>query len=141
MKTYDYLKEIEEKYGLDQFRYLPSVVKDDVIQELEDKDLMLLIMKIMTLYLNYDDENAVFKPMLVWQDGSRSFDMSDLTDTDKDILSQIEYDLLPLPVRAQVCDLIWQTEKNMWQRKKLRILTMNCMMLRLILKIGVAVLT
>ena len=91
---------------------MPSVVKDDVIQELEDKDLMLLIMKIMTLYLNYDDENAVFKPMLVWQDGSRSFDMSDLTDKDKDILSQIEYDLLPLPVRAQVCDLIWQTEKK-----------------------------
>lgn len=90
MKTYDYLKEIEEKYGLDQFRYLSSVVKDDVIQELEDKEFMLLIMKIVTLYLNYDDENSVFKPMFVMQDGSHSFDLSDLTDLDKDILSHIE---------------------------------------------------
>lgn len=49
MKTYDYLKEIEEKYGLDQFKYLSSVVKDDVIQELEDKEFMFLIMKIVTL--------------------------------------------------------------------------------------------
>lgn len=46
MKTYDYLKEIEEKYGLDQFRDFSSVVKDDVIQKLEDKEFMFLIDKV-----------------------------------------------------------------------------------------------
>ena len=107
MTIYELLDEIDSNGKPRDFKYLYSKVSKDMYDQIDDKELFKLIIDIMSMCIEYRNRDASFKPAYTWQDGSKSFSIEDISD--KNISSLVSLDLtrLPLPVRAQICDVLW----------------------------------
>lgn len=53
-----------------------------------------------------------FNPMFTYKDGSRSFAIEDITETDYQILEKTKLDRLPLALRSLISDILWTQRKN-----------------------------
>ncbi len=107
MTIYEVLNQISNNGQSFDYRRLRSIISTDIYDQIDDKRLFQLIDNIMSMYIEYRDKNASFKPYLIWNDGSKSFSTEDISDKDIARLETLEVLKLPLKVRAQICDVLW----------------------------------
>lgn len=110
MTIYELFEEIAANGTSRDFRYLKSKVSKNVYDKIDNKSLFQRIVDVMSLCIEYRNKDASFKPAYVWQDGSRSFSIEDISDGDVNNLGSLDLMKLPLAVRAQICDVLWSVK-------------------------------
>ena len=107
MNIYELFADIATKGEPRDFQYLNIRVTKEQYEQIDDKNLFVLISNIMTLYIDYKDPGASFGPAYIWEDGRKSFAPEDISDDDVIRLSQLDFAKLPLVVNAQIYDVLW----------------------------------
>lgn len=72
----------------------------------------ILLRKISKLGESFENGSPKFEPMLKLSDGRRSFSVDDMSDTDFDMLSEIDLQRLPVQLGILVADLLWFKRKD-----------------------------
>lgn len=83
-------------------------------ETLEEQDAILfdLLKNISSLRIAIDNGSITFHPKLTFIDGSRTFGIEDITENDFHLLTSIELEKLPLPLKALLSDVLWSQRKN-----------------------------
>lgn len=77
-----------------------------------DKPLFDILKNISSLGIKIRDLEIEFHPIFVTTDGCRTFSIEDITDDNYEILKNIDFQKLPLVLRALVADILWTQKKN-----------------------------
>ena len=88
----------------------PSLFSDKNRQGLDsakDKEIFDLMKDISSLAL----KDGEFHPAIIW-DGKRSFSVEDLKESDYAILTSLDFENLPLKLKARVSDILWTQKKS-----------------------------
>lgn len=111
MTIYEILNNIfkNEKFELSPRKFCPEY--RDVLAD-EDKPIFDLLKNISSLAESVDNDRIEFCPMFVAADGSRIFSIEDISDSEFSILNDLDFDKLPLTLRARVSDLLWVSKKD-----------------------------
>lgn len=107
MTIYELFDQIASNKNPRDFRYLGLKVSKDTYDQIDDKELFQLIVNVMSMYIEYRNKDASFKPAYIWEDGSKSFSIEDISDKNISSLETLDLTRLPLIVRAQICDALW----------------------------------
>lgn len=83
----------------------------DILCSEEEKSLFDLIKNISSLNLKISDSGAEFTPMAIFE-GRRTFSIDDLTESDYDALSSLDFQKLPLNLKARISDILWLQKKQ-----------------------------
>lgn len=98
------------EYGLDYELFI-NYNESDFIQNW-DKTIFNLLAKISEIGFRFNEGKIIYNPLFLYEDGSRSFFIDDLSDADFDLLKEINYDQLSNNVKAFIADLIWSQRKD-----------------------------
>ena len=79
----------------------------------EDKILLDLIRNVYSMHMDVKMDGVEFRPMCILE-GKRTFSVEDLGDEDYDLLTSLEYEKLPVNIKARIADVLW-TEKKKYQ--------------------------
>ncbi len=112
MTIYEVFDQIAANGNPRDFRYLKSKVSKEVYDKIDNKPLFQLIVDVMSVCIEYRNKDASFKPSYIWQDGSRSFSIEDISESEIIDLKSLDLMKLPLIVRAQICDVLWSVKGN-----------------------------
>ncbi|MDE5768449.1 MAG: DUF4209 domain-containing protein, partial [Oscillospiraceae bacterium] len=77
-----------------------------------DIPLFDLLRNISSIGTHINNNGITFHPMYTFEKGYRTFTIEDIKDTDYKMLESIEFDKLPLILRALVTDILWTQKKN-----------------------------
>lgn len=111
MDIYSFLNQYNNiEYGLDYELFI-SYNESDFIQNW-DKTIFNLLAKISEIGFRFNEGKIIYNPLFLYEDGSRSFFIDDLSDADFDLLKEINYNQLANNVKAFIADLIWSQRKD-----------------------------
>lgn len=111
MDIYSFLCQYNNtEYGLDRELFV-NYNESDFSQNL-DKDIFNLLAKISEIGFRFNEGKIIYNPLFLYEDGSRSFYIDDLSDDDFNILKQIKHNQLYNNVKAFIADLIWTQKKD-----------------------------
>lgn len=71
-----------------------------------------LLKRISSLRVNITEKNVTFHPMFTMEDGRRTFSVEDITEDDFEVLKSLEFEKIPLNLRARVADILWNLKKE-----------------------------
>lgn len=77
----------------------------------DDHKLVALIQEIVSLVLLYDKGETKYQ-IHARLEGTRSFSPEDMSDEDWGMLNSIEFDKLPIPIKARLYDFLWEQKKD-----------------------------
>lgn len=111
MDIYSFLDQYNNtEYGLD-YKLFVNYNESDFSQNL-DKDIFNLLARISEIGFRFNEGNIVYNPLFLYEDGSRSFYIDDLSDEDFNLLKKINNNKLSNNVKAFIADLIWTQKKD-----------------------------
>ena len=110
MDIYSFLGQYNNtEYGLDYELFI-KYNESDFSQNL-DKDIFNLLARISEIGFRFNEGNIIYNPLFLYEDGSRSFYIDDLSDEDFNLLKKIN-NKLSNNVKAFIADLIWTQKKD-----------------------------
>lgn len=91
-----------------------SLFSDSDKAELEDaeKEIFDLLKNISSLGTEIHNDRIEFHPMSVMADGRRTFFIDDISEEEYSKLSQLQFDKIPLILRALIADILWVNKKK-----------------------------
>lgn len=106
---------INKTFGFDKhflLRGIPNNSNIDIcgLSE-EDQEIYELVKNVMSICEKVKELDVEFMPAIIWED-KRSFGPQDVSDSDFDTLEKLEFDKLPITVRAKVADFLWVQKKK-----------------------------
>ncbi|MSA01735.1 DUF4209 domain-containing protein [Lactonifactor sp. BIOML-A3] len=110
MTIYDFFSKYNDVYKIDKVRFDRNVDEVLAIDE-EEKELYTLIVDILSLHEDYRHPDKLFGPKMRWE-GKRTFDISDLTESDFELLSALDLEKLPIVIATRIRDVLWVTKKD-----------------------------
>lgn len=111
MDIYSFLNQYNNtEYGLDYELFI-NYNESDFSQNL-DKDIFNLLARISEIGFRFNEGNIIYNPLFLYEDGSRSFYIDDLSDEDFNLLKKINNNKLSNNVKAFIADLIWTQKKD-----------------------------
>ena len=111
MDIYSFLDQYNNtEYGLDYELFI-NYNESDFSQNL-DKDIFNLLARISEIGFRFNEGNIIYNPLFLYEDGSRSFYIDDLSDEDFNLLKKINNNKLSSNVKAFIADLIWTQKKD-----------------------------
>ena len=111
MDIYSFLGQYNNtEYGLDHELFI-NYNESDFSQNL-DKDIFNLLARISEIGFRFNEGNIIYNPLFLYEDGSRSFYIDDLSDEDFNLLKKIINNKLSNNVKAFIADLIWTQKKD-----------------------------
>lgn len=111
MDIYSFLGQYNNtEYGLDYELFI-KYNESDFSQNL-DKDIFNLLARISEIGFRFNEGNIIYNPLFLYEDGSRSFYIDDLSDEDFNLLKKINNNKLSNNVKAFIADLIWTQKKD-----------------------------
>lgn len=111
MDIYEVLNEIITEPHYHSMSRLFANVDNSTIED-NDRILFELLKNISSMGTHVTKNEITFNPMFTFKDGSRSFAIEDITETDYQILEKTELDRLPLALRSLISDILWTQRKN-----------------------------
>lgn len=111
MDIYEVLNEIITEPHYYSMSRLFANVDNSTIED-NDRILFELLKNISSMGTHVTKNEITFNPMFTYKDGSRSFAIEDITETDYQILEKTELDRLPLALRSLISDILWTQRKN-----------------------------
>lgn len=111
MDIYEVLNEIITEPHYHSMSRLFANVDNSTIED-NDRILFELLKNISSMGTHVTKNEITFNPMFIYKDGSRSFAIEDITETDYRILEKAELDRLPLALRSLISDILWTQRKN-----------------------------
>ena len=111
MGIYDLLNRIIVKK---RFELSANLFVDNDMDELDDKEKIIfdLLKKISSLGTKIHNAGIEFHPMFVMVDGRRTFSIEDISEEDYLELQQLQFDKIPLILRAMIADVLWVNKKD-----------------------------
>ena len=110
MDIYSFLGQYNNtEYGLDYELFI-KYNESDFSQNL-DRDIFNLLARISEIGFRFNEGNIIYNPLFLYEDGSRSFYIDDLSDEDFNLLKKIN-NKLSNNVKAFIADLIWTQKKD-----------------------------
>lgn len=111
MGIYDLLNRIIVKK---RFELSANLFVDNDMDELDDKEKTIfdLLKKISSLGTKIHNAGIEFHPMFVMVDGRRTFSIEDISEEDYLELQQLQFDKIPLILRAMIADVLWVNKKD-----------------------------
>ena len=110
MDIYSFLGQYNNtEYGLD-YELFCNYNESDFSQNL-DKDIFNLLAKISEIGFRFTEGKIIYNPLFLYEDGSKSFYIDDLSDEDFNLLKKINNNKLSNNVKAFIADLIWTQKK------------------------------
>lgn len=110
MTVYEALQRITNKsfvlFGTNAFQCDMQELDNDA-----DKYTYNLIKDICSLHVEIADKSIGFQSSIVLR-GRRSFGLQDMTDDDFKLLESLNFELLPVNIRARIADLLWTQRKS-----------------------------
>lgn len=111
MDIYSFLGQYNNtEYGLD-YELFCNYNESDFSQNL-DKDIFNLLAKISEIGFRFTEGKIIYNPLFLYEDGSRSFYIDDLSEEDFNLLKKINNNKLSNNVKAFIADLIWTQKKD-----------------------------
>lgn len=111
MDIYSFLGQYNNtEYGLD-YELFCNYNESDFSQNL-DKDIFNLLAKISEIGFRFTEGKIIYNPLFLYEDGSKSFYIDDLSDEDFNLLKKINNNKLSNNVKAFIADLIWTQKKD-----------------------------
>lgn len=111
MDIYSFLGQYNNtEYGLDYELFI-KYNESDFSQNL-DKGIFNLLARISEIGFRFNEGNIIYNPLFLYEDGSRSFYIDDLSDEDFNLLKKINNNKLSNNVKAFIADLIWTQKKD-----------------------------
>lgn len=111
MDIYEVLNEIITEPHYYSISRLFANVDNSTIED-NDRILFELLKNISSMGTHVTKNEITFNPMFTYKDGSRSFAIEDITETDYQILEKTKLDRLPLALRSLISDILWTQRKN-----------------------------
>lgn len=111
MDIYEVLNEIITEPHYHSMSRLFANVDNSTIED-NDRILFELLKNISSMEIHVTKNEITFNPMFTYKDGSRSFAIEDITETDYQILEKADLDRLPLALRSLISDILWTQRKN-----------------------------
>ena len=111
MDIYEVLNEIITEPHYYSMSRLFANVDNSTIED-NDRILFELLKNISSMGTHVTKNEITFNPMFTYKDGSRSFAIEDITETDYQILEKTKLDRLPLALRSLISDILWTQRKN-----------------------------
>ena len=103
MNIYQILETIKS----DALRLTPSDFEGEFdFDSKDDEKSFNLIKQCACMYEDIKKDSVEFRPRAMFL-GKRTFDIEDLSDDDYSILFALDKELLPLNIRARICDILW----------------------------------
>lgn len=93
---------------------LRSDFPDDKLEELdsvEDRKVYELIRNICSMTMNVKEDGVEFRPAFIF-DGKRTYSIDDISESSYAILLSLDYQRLPVNVRARITDVLWAQKKK-----------------------------
>lgn len=78
----------------------------------EEQDLFDLLKRISSIKIDAYNSEVKFCPMFVWPDGRHTFSVEDISEENFTRIMQLEYDKVPLTLRALISDIVWNQKKD-----------------------------
>jgi len=93
--------------------FFPSLFTDADRATLDSNDTLIfdLLKNISSLTTRITDNNIEFSPMYTYGNGYRTFSITDIQDSEYQLLQNIDYSKMPLALTALLSDILW-TQKN-----------------------------
>lgn len=97
-----------------RFELSANLFVDNDRDELDDKEKTLfdLLKNISLLGTKIHNAGIEFHPMFVMADGRRTFSVEDISEEDYLELQQLQFDKIPLILRAMIADVLWINKKD-----------------------------
>lgn len=111
MDIYEELNKIITNKQFTLSTYLFSKIDRETLDE-NDKNLFDILNNLSSLGIKIHDLEIEFYPMYTMADGKRTFSIEDMTDDNYEILKKIDFQRLPLVLRALVADILWTQKKD-----------------------------
>lgn len=111
MDIYEELNKIITNKQFTLSTYLFSKIDRETLDE-NDKNLFDILNNLSSLGTKIHDLEIEFYPMYTMADGKRTFSIEDMTDDNYEILKKIDFQRLPLVLRALVADILWTQKKD-----------------------------
>lgn len=111
MNIYELLQEIivVRRYMIDYDAFAED--EKSKLDSEEDKKLFELLKNISFLGVEFTDKDISFHPIMVGE-GTRTFSLEDISEDDYAALMSLDFDKIPLNLRARVTDLLWTQKKE-----------------------------
>lgn len=91
-----------------------DILTDDLFKQLAtifDKSAFTLLLKITTIHIEYDNDTVVYSPAYMF-DNKRSFSIQDLSESDYELLGQLDLSKLPDIIAVRIADILWTEKKD-----------------------------
>lgn len=111
MDIYEELNKIITNKQFTLSTYLFSKIDRETLDE-NDKNLFDILNNLSSLGTKIHDLEIEFYPMYTMADGKRTFSIEDMTDDNYEILKKIDFQRLPLVLKALVADILWTQKKD-----------------------------
>ena len=97
-----------------RFELSSQLFIDEDKERIDEADVPIfdLLKNIASLGRRTHNSGIEFHPMWELADGRRSFSIEDITDDDYEILKSLDFQKLPLTLRALVADILWTEKKD-----------------------------
>lgn len=116
MDIYEWLNKniLNRRYELSSNLYIPEDK-----EKLDDNSEVLfdLLKDISSLGTEIHNSCIKFHPMFTMADGRRTFSIEDITEENYELLKEIEFEKVPLILRALVADILWTQKKEFFASK------------------------
>jgi len=110
MTIYEISSRYNEVYKINNLSFDQYADEASLIIE-EERAIYSLIMNIISLHEEYRNPDKLFGPKMRWED-KRTFDVSDLTESDFQLLARTDLEKLPIVIGARIWDVLWVTKKD-----------------------------
>src|SRR5258708_26544308 len=92
--------------------FFEEAVKAEKAANAKAQEIFTLLGGIASLIFTLDNKETPFAPVFVWNDGSRSFIVDDLTDEHLKVLTEVAPEVADPEMRARIADVLWIRTRN-----------------------------
>ena len=112
MDIYEVLQEI---IPADRSHLSMSIFTEEILFKLseeKDREIYVLLQKLASLAVKFENGNIVIYPYFVMADGRRSFSVEDLSENDYALLYSLDFDKLPKLLQIRIADILWKEKRD-----------------------------
>lgn len=111
MDIYELLDKIITNKRFELSSHLFTQTDKEILDE-SDRPLFDILRNISSLGTEIYNSGIMFHPMFIMADGQRTFSIEDITDDNYKMLKAIDFQRVPLVLRALVADILWTQKKE-----------------------------
>lgn len=100
---------VNDRYGLSSQLFKHN---DRELLSEKDKTIFDLLKNISSIGTKVYNTKIEFHPMLVMSNGKRTYSVDDITDEDYSVLTELEFDRIPIALRVLIADILWVYKKD-----------------------------